>query len=108
MSDVIQRLLEVEKEARRIIEEAEQEADRIARQANREAEEIREQTRNQAREDADGLVQDKLSELQQRKQQRLKEAAEELPSPEDLEQEKLDEAVRLVTDVITARESARQ
>ena len=56
MSDVIQRLLEVEKEARRIIAEAELQASETLSRANDEARAIKAEARGEGRREADQFL----------------------------------------------------
>ena len=63
MSDVIQRLLEVEKEARGILTEAEQQAAEVLSKANEQARAVRAKGREEGRLQADKFVKDKGDEL---------------------------------------------
>ncbi len=100
MSDVIERLLEVERQARRIIADAEQKADETVSQAREEARRIVADSREEARRDADELLQREVRALQERKSERIAEESGKLASPDSVSPEKLKEAVEFVVNVI--------
>ncbi len=100
MSETIQRLLEIEQQARRIIEEAEEDADRIVAEAREQARRIRSEGREDARQRAQEMIDRNAEELRRQRRRRVREEQERLPSPEDLAPEKLDEAARLAVRVI--------
>jgi len=107
VSDVIERLLEVEKQARRIIAEAEQKADQTVSQAREEGRRIIADSRQKARRDADELFQREADAIEDRKNQRIKQESSKLPSADSVSPEKLKEAADFVANVIAYGEQGQ-
>jgi vacuolar-type H+-ATPase subunit H len=107
VSDVIQRLLEVEKDARRILTEAEQQAAAMLSRANEEARSARAEARDKGRRDADEFVKQKTEELQERYAARVEAAKAQLPSPGNLDPDEVREAARYVVNVVSGLEAGQ-
>ena len=108
MSDVIERLLDVEKEARKIIADAEQQANAALSKANDEARAAKAEARTDGRRQADQFIKQKTEELRQSYQQRVDSAKAKLPTPESVDAGQVRQAARFVVDVISGQESGRQ
>lgn len=108
MSDVIGRLLEVEKEARQIIADAEQKAGAVLSRANDEARAAKAEARTEGRRQADQFIKQKTEELRQRYQEQVERARAKLPAPGSLKPDEVRQAVRFAVDVISGTESGRQ
>ena len=100
MSDVIERLLEVEQRARRIIADAEAGAAQTIDRAREEARTIVEQGREEARRQAEQLVSSNAQALAEGKDRCLAEAKAGLPSADALGQDALERAARFAVNVI--------
>jgi len=107
VSDVIHRVLEVEREARRIIEQAEEQAAHITDGARQEARKIGSQIRQEAQQEADEIVRTAREKCQERKEQRLAEELEDLPSVQDIDEQKVTDAVEFIVQTL-APTSAEQ
>ena len=105
MSDVIQRLLDVEKEARRIIARAEAEAASTASRAGEQARKVSVEAREKARGEADDLY--RLNALAARREARLAQAKAELPTPDSLDPDGLAKAAHFIVAVVSGLESAQ-
>ena len=100
MSDVIERLLEVEKEARQVIAQAEQEAADTTARAREQARRIVAESREEARRQAEDLHNREVRALQEQKQERIRQERAKLPSADSIDPEKLDESVAFVVRTI--------
>lgn len=100
MSDIIERLLEVEKEARQIIAGAEREAGDTVSRAREQARRIIADAREEARRQAEELFDRQVRTLQEQKEERVKQERGRLPSADSVAPDKLNEAVGLVTRAI--------
>ena len=100
MSDVLHRLLRVEGEAKQTLQKAEEEGARKTESARAEAREIIQNARRQALQQAEELISSELEDATQQQQRAVEEAQREAPSVESLDPRRLQQAVKLVTDVI--------
>jgi vacuolar-type H+-ATPase subunit H len=98
--DVLSKLLEVEKEARRIIADADADADSILEEARSEAARIVAEARREGREQADALVAEHQQELARRKQERLERERAQLPNVEELPPQALQDAVEVIIQAV--------
>jgi vacuolar-type H+-ATPase subunit H len=105
VSDVIQRLLEVEKEARGILTDAEQQAAATLSKANEQARAVRADGREQSRQHADKFVAEKTEELNRQYEVRLEEAKAGLPTARSLDADEVQKAARFVVGVISGQAS---
>lgn len=108
MTDVIQRLLEVEKEARRIIAEAEDEAAQTVDRARDEARRIIADGRKQAQTEAEELSNRQVQTLQQQKEERLQQEKARLPSADGIDRQRLANAVEFVRQVVAYGEATAE
>ena len=108
MSDVVQRLLEVEEEAKSIIEQARQEASRLVEDARQEAQRTLEQSRLAARAEAEEIVRAREQEARDERQRALDEAGRSAVSIESVDPDRLRRAVDRVVRVIARRETDAQ
>ncbi|MCK4376343.1 MAG: hypothetical protein KAX19_13485 [Candidatus Brocadiae bacterium] len=104
MSDVIERLLEVEQQARRIIAEAEREAARTVDRARQEARRIAAEGREEARRQAEQLVAHNARALQEQKEKLIEQERRRLPSAQSIGGEELAKAVEFAVRVIACNE----
>jgi vacuolar-type H+-ATPase subunit H len=104
VSDVIDRLLEVEKDARALLIDAEQQAAATLSKANQEARALRAEALEQGRRQADQFVKEQSDELQRQYEARLKQAEADLPTAKDLPPEEVRKIARFVVGVISAQE----
>jgi vacuolar-type H+-ATPase subunit H len=102
VSDIIERLLEVEKQARQIIARAEKEAAEEVEKAREEARQIVADSRRQAREEADRLLQEQAAELDGQREERIQREQSELPSPDSIDRQKLADAIEFVVGAIAS------
>ncbi len=100
MRDVIQKMLEAEAEAQRIVSEAGTEADRIRTDARRRAQQRAEKTREEARAEADRLIAEAENQARRDRDEALRRAAEateqEVRIDPDRRREAVDAVVRAV------------
>lgn len=108
MSDVIGKLLEVEKEARAIIMEAEQEAAETLSKANEQARTVKAEGREEGRQQADKFVKGRSDELHRQYESRLAEVKAGLPSATDLGPEDVKKAARFVVRIISGQGPERE
>jgi vacuolar-type H+-ATPase subunit H len=100
VSDIIERLLEVEHQARLIIAQAEHDADKAGEEARNRARQILQEGREDAHRRAQQILDANERELEQRRQERLGEERSRLRSPADVPPEALAEAVEVVVAAI--------
>jgi DNA mismatch repair protein MutS2 len=105
VSDIIERLLEVEKEARQIIARAEKEAAEAVEKARDEARQIVAESRRLAREEADKLLESQATELDKQRDERLRREESQLPSPDSIDRRKLADAVEFVVRAVAYGDS---
>ncbi|MDP6106842.1 MAG: hypothetical protein QGI33_00190 [Candidatus Brocadiia bacterium] len=105
MSDVVQRLLQVEEEAKSIIEQARQEASSLVEDARLEARRTVDQSRLAARAEADEIVRAREQEARDERQRALDEAGRSAVSIESTDPDRLKHAVDRVVQVIARRET---
>ncbi len=108
MSDVIQKLLEVEKEARGLLVEAEQKAAEMMSEANAQARAVKSKGREEGRLQADKFVKDREDELSRQYESRLQEEKSGLPSPKDLDPDDLKNAARFVVSIISGQRAEHE
>lgn len=106
MGDVIERVLNVEEEARRIVAEAEQEAQAILDRAHAEAQQIESAARERARREADDLLSAKARVLEERRQKAIQEEQQRLPSVEGIDPASMEKAVRFAVGVVAGEAAA--
>jgi vacuolar-type H+-ATPase subunit H len=106
VGDVIERVLNVEEEARRIVAEAEQEAQAILDRAHAEAQQIESAARERARREADDLLSAKARVLEEQRQKAIREEQQRLPSVEGIAPARLEEAVRFAVGVVAGEAAA--
>jgi len=97
MSDILHRLLEIEEEARGIVELARQEAARTVEQARAEARKMIQQATEAARRESQELKRKQREEAEMRKQKAVEEARQGAPSVQTVDSRRISEAVELVT-----------
>jgi vacuolar-type H+-ATPase subunit H len=88
MRNVIQKVLETEAEAKRLVEAAKAEAEDILSKARKQAQELLAQARREARAEAERMVEAAVKEAERERQERLARAAAEIKT-----QVRLDEPV---------------
>jgi vacuolar-type H+-ATPase subunit H len=103
LSDVIDRLLQVEQDARRTIAEAEEEAERMVAAAREEARHMEAEGREAARQEADAMREDSARRLKEAADARIAEERAKLESAEKVDPETLDRAVRFAADIVAGR-----
>lgn len=108
MSDVVQRLLQVEEEAKSIIEQARQEATKLVDDARQEARCTVEQSRRAARAEAEEIVRAREQEARDERQRALDEAGRSAVNIESVDPDRLKRAVDRVVQVIARRETDAQ
>ena len=100
MSDVIERLLEVEQEARRLIAQGEREAEEAVEHAREEARRIVSEGHEEARRRAQEIL-DRTSEaLQKQTAERVEEEKARLPLADGVDPGRLAEAVQFVVSLV--------
>lgn len=105
MSDIIDRLLGIEKEARSIIARAEKDAAAALEDAREEAGRTVAQGHKQAQDEAARLLQRQSDELTRQRDDRLRQEQAKLPTPESVDSGKLRRAVEFVVRVVAYGES---
>ena len=100
MGDVIERLLEVEQQARRVIADAERQAAKTVDRARDEARTVLEQGRIAARRQADELLASGIKSLEDERRCTVEAARAGRPSPESLPEDAIRDAARSVVSVI--------
>ena len=100
MSNVIERLLEVERQARHVIAEAERQAAQTVDEAQAQARRLVAEGRKKAQADADEMLAGQARELEEDRQARLREEASRLPSAETMDPQKLGKAVQFVVKTV--------
>lgn len=108
MSDVVQRLLQVEEEAKNIIEQARHEATKLVEDARQEARRTVEESRRAARAEAEEIVRAREQEARDETQRALDEAGRSAVSIESVDPDRLKHAVERVVRVIARRETDAQ
>jgi len=103
MRDVIQRMLDAEAQANRIIAEAEAQADRIRADARRQAHERAEAIRADARAEADRLVREAADEADRDRADALRRAAETIDREVRLDDRARARAVEAVVRAVTGQ-----
>ncbi len=78
MHDVIQRLVETEAEAKRMLEEARAEAERIVTEAQKKAADLMARSHKQTRSEGEEVIQTAVRDAEVEKQERLARAAAEI------------------------------
>ena len=107
MSDVVSRLMDVESEARRIIEEARQDAAGRVEEARTEARQLVATACDEARGEAEAVLQQAAQEAETRRRQALEQAAQEAPRPDGMDTSRLEQAADVVLGVVApARRTA--
>ena len=100
MGDVIERVLNVEEEARRIVAQAQQEAQAALDRAHAEAQQIESAARERARREADELFSTKARALEEQREEAIREEQQRLPSVDSIDPAKLEKAVRFAVGVL--------
>ena len=108
MSETIERLLQVEEKAKQIIAEARQQGAETAERARREAQQLLGESRERAMAEAEAIIGGSRDEAEKETLGALRRAAEQAPCVEDVDQEKLRQAVRRIVRVIAWGESDRE
>jgi V/A-type H+-transporting ATPase subunit G/H len=106
--DVLGKLLEVEKDARRIIAESESEAEQILADARAEAGRIVAEAREEGRHRAAEFLATHQQELERKKQARLDQERSHLPDVDSLPPEALQEAVQVIVRAVAHSEEPPQ
>jgi len=107
VSDVIDRLLSVEHEARGVIARAEREAEEILERARRDARRLVAEAQEEAREKAAAAVERVESALGERMAERLEREEKDLPSVERIAPAHMARAVETAVDVVAPGLAAR-
>jgi len=100
VSQIIERLLEVEKEARQTIAQADRQATQTIEDAHAEARRSIVQSREQTQAEARKLLDDRMLELQTQREERLAQEQPLLPNAESIDRRKLAKAVEFVVRTI--------
>jgi len=100
VSDVIERLLEVESRARRLIAEAERDAARTVDEARRQAQQTAKSAREEAKRKADELLATGLDAARKDMNEKLERQKAQLPPADAAEPRAVEQAVDLVARVI--------
>jgi vacuolar-type H+-ATPase subunit H len=100
LSDVIDRLLQVERDARRIIAEAEEEAARTVDEARSDARHTESEGREAARQEAEQIRRESARKVKEAEEARIEEERGRLPSAEDADPEAVERAARFAADTI--------
>lgn len=103
MKKIIQQLLEVEGEAKRIVAEAEKQTRRAIADARRKAQDLLEQKRQLAAEEAQRLVHDQVDRATADKQARLDEASARHRATVHIPDERAAEAVETIFRAVTGQ-----
>ncbi len=93
MREVIQKVLEAEAEAKRLVEAAKAEADRLVSQAQQESQEFVARAREEARAEAGRLLDAATRQAEQEKRERLDRAAADIETQIQLDEETRQRAV---------------
>jgi vacuolar-type H+-ATPase subunit H len=108
LSDVIERLLDVEHEARRLIARAEHEAEQALERAREEGRRILAEGSDEAQRKTQEIVEGAQKALQQRMAERLKDEEKELPSAERIDPARLARAVETAVAVVSCGADPRR
>lgn len=100
MSDVIERLLDVEHEARRLIAQAERETEQALDQAREEGRRIVAEGHEEAQQKGQEIVERAETALQQRMTERIEQEKRGLPSAERIDPARLARAVETAVGVV--------
>jgi len=101
MKEVIEQLLLVEKEAKRIIADAEERSKEMVRKANLKSREIIQKEKESATEKGQKLYQEMIAQAREEKKTAIETAALEEPSVNPINNDKREKAVRFVISAIT-------
>lgn len=104
MSDVIERLLSVEQEARRIIAQAEKDADEALERAREEGGRIESEGHAETRRQAEEVLSTAERSLREQKEEAIRQESERLPSADSIDAAELGKAVRFAVGVIAGAE----
>jgi len=105
MRDVIQKMLEAEAEAKRLLSEAEAEADRIRADARRRAQRLVETARQEARDEADRLHAEAAEQAGRDRDAGLSRAAQRIEQEVGIDPERRREAVETVVRAVAGEEA---
>ena len=108
MRNVIQKVLEAEAEAKRLVEAAKAEAEDTLCQARKQAQELLAQGRREARAEAERIVEAALKEAEHEKQERLARAAAEIKTQIHLDEAMTRRAVEGVVWCVCGRQQPIQ
>jgi vacuolar-type H+-ATPase subunit H len=106
VSDVIEHVLEAERQARRILEEAEQESGEIIERARQEARRLVTSSREHARHQAEELRKTNARALQQQNEKRIAAERNKLASVDQMDEEALNAAADFAVNVVAFGEEA--
>jgi len=106
--DAIERLLEVEEQAKRIVAQAEEEASRILAEARRRGEQVQEEAATAARLEAEGVIRAAREQAEQRKKEMLQAAAQDGPGDGQLDEDRVRKAVDRIARVVAWGEDGGQ
>ena len=108
MRDAIERLLEVEEQAKRIVAQAEEEAARILAEAHRRGEQVQEEAAAAARLEAEGIIRAAREQAEQSRKEMLQAAAQDSPGDGQLDVAKARKAVDRIARVVAWGEDGGQ
>jgi vacuolar-type H+-ATPase subunit H len=108
MRDVIQKILETEAEAKRLVEAAKAEADETLSKASTQTQELLAQARREVRAEAERMVQAAVEEGEREKQERLARAAAEIKSQIRLDETVIQRAVEGVVRCVRGQHQPTQ
>jgi vacuolar-type H+-ATPase subunit H len=100
VSDVIEKLLEVERQARQIIAEAEQQAAQVLGKAQEDARQVGADGRRDAQHEAADLLKRQAEEMERQRQQRLEQEKARLPAADSMDRQKLAEGIDFVVQAV--------
>jgi len=96
VKEIIEKLLNVEKTAKRIIAEAEEQSNKILQEASMKAREAAQKEKEKALEEGRNLYEKKIAEARERKKKAIESADAKWASLHTIDEKKREEAVRLV------------
>jgi len=100
MSDVVERLLGVEKVARAVIEQARQDAAHTAEEARRQAQAVLDESREKARAESEEILRQGIREAEEARKRTLQEARTHTSGIESIPDENVRRAASRVVEVI--------
>jgi len=108
MSGTIERLLEVERKAKQVVEGAQQQAQQITEEARSRARDTVERIAAQARDEAEQIVRERRDQAQGQRQEMLQKAQMEAPGAQDVPEDRVRRAVDHIVRVVAWAEDDKE